>query len=196
MITTVDKISYTFNDLLELLKQLKKHPRIKGHSRYSERVEYMIIKVIQLDIIDRRIRKNIRNYYNIKKNNAKINLQQVLYEMLLDTETFFYTASKLINLFFEGLSEALSLKRNLADNFPHFKAIQKTRSEMVEHSHKNNKPLNYELNQFGFNSKYGPYLRSGKLKGVKTRYVDRAYIPLKNGMIKELKDCVNVSLQR
>lgn len=176
------------NELPALLIKLKIHPKIQGNICYSERVEYMIIKVKQLDIIDRRIRRNIKIYYGIKDNWKSDRFQQVLSELWLDTESFFYTASKLINLYFEGLNDIFRFGRNPTKQLNSCDAIQKIRSQLIEHSHRG-QSIENELNQFGLNAKYGTYLRSTKRKGTRTRFIDKAYIPLRNGLIKELGCC-------
>jgi len=180
-------------ELLALLIKLKKHPKIHDKICYSERVEYMIIKVKQLDIIDRRIRRNIKIYYSIKDNYQSDIFQQALAELWLDAESFFYVASKLVDLYFEGLNDVFHFGRNPTKQLASCYKIQTIRNQLIEHSNRR-QPIENELNQFGLNTTYGPYLRSVKRKGTRTRFIDKAYVPLRNGLIKELSCCLTATM--
>lgn len=176
-------------------KQLKKS--LTGQSEiYLNRAEYLIIKSIQLNIIDRRIARNIRNIELLRIGNRlrywKSQKFQIAFsELVLDAESFFYTSSKFIDLLFEGLQEPLGFSRRSKSSFLVCKKILDIRNNLIEHSHRGKRHVADEVCMNGYNARYGPYLRSAKEADGNRPYKDRAYFPLRNGFIKEVLLAIN-----
>ena len=154
--------------------------------KFIERAEYLIIKGKQLLIIDRRINRNIgryyRDFYRKKKWRAKT-YQALLSELYLDTETFFYVASRLINLLFDGMQGIIKITKGEKKKFDRIMII---RNQLLEHSEKPERPIENEICQFGLNRRYGVYVRSFKGADAGRPYRDRAYYPIRNNFAKDL----------
>lgn len=180
--------------LIVASKQLKKS--LTGQSDiYLNRAEYLTIKSLQLNVIDRRIAKNVRNIERLRKRDgAKYwesrKFQEAFSELILDAESFFYVASKFINLLFEGLQRPIGFNRRSKRYFSKCQRIQEIRNNLIEHSHSDNRHVADEVCMNGYNPKYGPYLKSMKGADGNRPYKDRAYFPLRNGFVKEVLSAI------
>ena len=161
--------------------------------KFLERAEYMIIKGKQLLIIDRRINRNssrfYRDYYKKKRWQTR-GYQNLLSELYLDTEIFFYIASRLIDLFFDGMRGVVEVSKKERKRFHRIMTI---RNELLEHNQKPGRPIEDEICQFGLNKSYGVYVRSFKGADAGRPYRDRAYYPLRNSFAKDLVEILKSS---
>lgn len=157
------------------------------------RAEYAIIKSRQLLIVDNRINKNMNKLYCFFHKKRKIQeneYQDLLSELLLDAENFFYIASRLIDLLSKGMQEINLLSKTKKNK--KFGRIMTIRNELLEHSQKPGKPIENEICAFGYNKKYGPYLRASKNADDKKPCRDRAYYPLRNKFSKDLIEILSL----
>lgn len=177
--------------LLNAAKRLKKSLPSNIDSKYMHRAEYLIVKANQLIIIDRRVLREIREIDLIRKNLNYWMTSQFQLEfskLILDTESFFYVASKFIDLYFEGLKELFNVKRIAKKQCPACERILNIRNNLIEHSHSGTRLVEDEVCSFGYNSRYGPYIRASKGADMNKPYRERAYLLLRNRFIKEMID--------
>lgn len=185
--------------LLNVTKRLKESLPLNSELKYSHRVEYLIIKANQLVIIDTRVLREIRRIDLVRKNHnywRTSQFQVVFSELILDTESFFYVASKFIDLYFEGLKVPFDLGRNIKEKYPACERILDIRNNLIEHSHSGAKAVDDEICSFGYNSRYGSYLRSSKRADMNKPYRERSYLLLRNRFIKEMIDAFEKSIAK
>lgn len=150
----------------------------------------MIIKGKQMMIVDHRINKNVTRFYSDfykKKYWKSSEYQNLLCELYLDTESFFYIATRIVDLIFEGFQNVIRIPKS---NRKRFSRLLKIRNQLLEHSHKPGRPIEDEICQFGINQRYGVYVRSSKGADDGRPYRDRAYYPLRNGFVKNLIELI------
>jgi hypothetical protein len=180
--------------LVEATKELKFYLK-NANSRYLQRAEYLIIKAQQLAVIDRRITRNIRsinlrrkegsNYWRLRR------FQTTFSELMLDAESFFYVASKFIDLLFEGLQRPLGFNRNSKKSLKACSRISDIRNNLIEHSHSGKRHIADEMCSNGYNAKYGPYIRSARGADNGKTLQSRAYMLLRNEFVKEILSVIN-----
>ncbi|GEM_PF-3665483 len=156
--------------------------------KHYERSEYMIIKAGQLIILDRRIKKYLKiacQDVRQDKHWRKPAFQGALNKVYLDTETFFYMASKFIDLFFEGINGLMGVASSEKRKLKSCQRILIARNNLIEHSHKPGQPAENEIRQFGLNRRYGIYL------GVSRT----GYTTLRNGMTREMLGRINQAIK-
>jgi len=146
--------------LIETTIKFKKRLPAGLSKKFYLRAEYLIIKARQISILNARITRNVKKYYKSKclKSWTSASCQKVLSELHLDTETFFYMAAKLNDLFNEGFSDLYKNKKFKKNSS--VKQIAVIRNNLLEHSHNGRNPLENEECAFYLSKKYGVCVRS------------------------------------
>ncbi len=183
----INKANYT--SLFELSSKWKVllEKSKPNQQKYIDRAEYMLIKLQQLIIIDKRIKEAIKSLSKSNKSE-----QELLHKLYLDYESFFYVSTKYMDLFFEGMN-FLSKEMKGGKGKEWYKILQEIRNRFIEHSHKE-KFYSAGINEFGFNKRYGPYTKRFNENGFGKRAYSTAYVPLKQNMINGMHEYLNLAL--